>query len=751
MRRRLLLVVRDLSRRFAPSVWGSRASRHWLAPGALTLFCALLACAAPAHAIYGPAAGGLGAEIVSVDNASDEQGDASSTDAAISSDGRYVVFQTKATNFFENDGVPGGDPDPPGTCRSGGIFRYDRVTGELALVADGTEVRLNAKDECELSNLIFRGAENPSVSADGRYVAFSTAQQLVSQDTNENVDVYVRDMDVPLSADRKDSGAYTLVSAQDGGETPAIYDDSSVNPPLQGGDPGAEVWPNTAISANGQYVAFRSAELPSSLPDSSTPTTPPGQLFVRDLLNRTTTLLTRSSTTGEPVGGANGPATISADGSTVTWVGADAPAQTRFLPGESLDESIPYYLWRRWEQPPSPTRRITGIADPEDPACKEGEGVTQNPTTVGPCYGPLTFPESSLAGISSEAPGLSADGYTVAFLTGSSLRPNIAKADALDVFLTNMSPGVTRKAGTRELTLAVSGAQGDGNAPVTSLALSSDGTHIAFVSQRNAFVLPEPIPTGSFSTTGGQSELDEIDLSTNTLDRAVIGLEGVEPNGSTLTNPTLTANGSTLAFASSASNLIFGDANGFADAFSATLQLPGGTAALPAGVNAGSEGFSFFASGSPELGVSVKRAKDGGVILLVETPGPGKLTAQAHGAISKAASVKAVKKDSVGDDVALTSKVKPKSKSKKKKVPPTVLLANTSAVARSEGTTTLTLHLSSKYVKDLQHVGKLQANVIIDFTPTNPSESTLSDEVSATFLSALPAKKSSRKLKAKKA
>jgi hypothetical protein len=719
-----------------------------LVSGGAPLLCALV-LATPAHAIYGPVTGGLGAEIVSVDNASDEQGDAPTTDADISANGQYVVFQTKATNFFENDGVPGGDPDPSGTCRGGGIFRYDRFTGELQLVADGTEVRLNAKGECDPSQVIFRGAQNPSVSAEGRYVSFSTAQQLVPQDTNENVDVYVRDMDVPLSADRKDSGAYTLVSAQDGGEIPATYDDSSVNPPLQGGDPGAEVWPNTAISANGRYVAFRSAELPSSLPDSATPTTPPGQLFVRDLLNRTTTLLTRSSTTGEPVGGANGPATISADGSTVAWVGADGPAQTRFLPGESLDESTPYYLWRRWGQPQSPTRRITGIADPEDPACKEGEGVTQNPTTVGPCYGPLTFPESSLAGISSEAPGLSADGDTVAFLTGSSLRPNIAKADALDVFLTNMSPGVTRKAGTRELTLAVSGAQGDGNAPVTSLALSSDGTHIAFVSQRNAFVLPEPIPTGSFSTTGGQSELDEIDLSTNTLDRAVIGLEGVEPNGSTLTNPTLTADGSTLAFASSASNLIFGDANGFSDAFSATLQLPGGTAVLPAGVNAGSEGFSFSASGSPELGVSVKRAKDGGVILLVETPGPGKLTAQAHGSISKVASAKTVKKGSVGDDVALTFKVKPKSK--KKKAPPMVLLADASAAARSEGTTTLTLHLASKYVKDLQRVGELKTNVTIDFAPTNPSESMLSDEVSATFLSASPVKKSSGKGKAKKA
>ena len=320
------------------------------------MLCALLAFATPAHAIYGPAAGGLGAEIVSVDNASDEQGNAPTTDADISANGQYVVFQTKATNFFENDGVPGGDPEPPGTCREGGIFRYDRFTGELALVADGTEVRLNAKGECEPSQVIFRGAENPSVSAEGRYVAFSTAQQLVPNvnEHNENVEVYERDMDVPLNADRAGSGAYTLVSAQNGSEEPPVYEDSSISP-IPGGDPGAQLWPNTAISADGRYVLFRSETVPSSLPDRLTPTTPPGQLFVRDLLAKTTTLITRTSpghppeecgtsgtsAGGEPACGATGPATLSADGSTVAWVGSRAPSQTIFLPGESLNELLP--------------------------------------------------------------------------------------------------------------------------------------------------------------------------------------------------------------------------------------------------------------------------------------------------------------------------------------------------------------------------------------------------------------------------
>jgi Tol biopolymer transport system component len=717
---------------------------------ALPVVLGVLFFASSARAIYGPAAGGLGADIVSVDHASDEQANAPTTDADISADGRYVVFQTKATSFFENDSVPGGDPEPAGACREGGIFRYDRDTGELALVADGTEVALNAKGECDPSQVIFRGAENPSISAEGRYVAFSSAQQLVPQvnEHNENVEVYERDMNVPLAADRADSGAYTLVSAKNGSEEPPVYKDSLVSPPIPGGDPGSEVWPNNAISANGEYVLFRSAELPSSLPEGSTPTTPPDQLFVRDLKTKATTLVTRKKKDepeeGRPAGGAFGPATLSADGSTVAWLGEQAPSQTIFLPGEEPHEGTPYYLWRRWQETGATTRRITGVADPEDLACPPGSSVENNATATGTCYGPLTYQEDSAAGLSTP-PSLSADGYMVAFLTGSGVRPNFLKVDSLDLFLTSMAPGVTRKAGTRELTLAVNGAQGDGNASISSLAMSPDGSHIAFVSQRNAFVLSEPAPTGSFSATGGQSELDVIDLATNTLERAVVGLEGVEPNGSTANNPTLSANGSTLAFISSASNLIVDDANGFADAFTASFQAPGGTAVLPAGVNAGSGSFSLTALSSLELGVSVKRAKDGGVTLLVETPGPGKLTAKARGSIPKAASAKTAKKARASGVPARASKAKPK----KKKAPPPVLLASGSATARSEGTTTLTLHISAKYVKDLKRAGKLKANITIAFTPPAPAEA-LSDEVAATFVPATPAKKSSGKGRGKK-
>lgn len=695
-----------------------------------------LVFAASAHALYGPAAGGLGADIVSVDHASDEQADAESTDAAISADARYVVFQTKATNLFEDDGETQQEQEaaePPGTLREGGVFRYDRTTGQLRIVASGNLV---VREGPEAGKLLVRGAENPSVSADGRYIAFSSAQKLVPQVSGENVQVYERDMEKAPSA----TGAYALASARDKGEEPAHF----VNKPTPGGDPGAELWPNTAISADGRYVIFRTV-VASDLPGDATTATPAHQLFVRDLVEKTTTLLSRNESTGEPVestlGPVLGPASISADGSTVAWVSTDAQAQTRFLLGESSDTSLAYYLWRRWQEPATPTRRITGMADPENPACPpEGTVSLAEPSNSGPCYGPLTEAESGGASIASSAPALSADGYTVAFLASPALRPDIAKPGNLDVFLTSMRPGVTRKAGTSELTLSANGSGGRSLGSVESVALSPDGSTIAFNTFRDLFVLGEPAPTGSFRPQPTVSELYAVHLGTHTLERTVLGYGGGEPNGSTSDNPTLSSDGSTIAFVSGASNLIFGDGHsiGFNDAFTATLQTTTGTAPPPSEVNSGSGGFSLTALSSPELGVTVKRARDGGLILLVETPGPGKLTAKARGSIPKAAAAKSSR--------AHKSSARAAKAKKKAKPAPLVLLASATATARSEGTTTLTLHISSRYVKDLKRSGKLKANVTIAFTPPAPAEA-LSDEVSATFVTTSRAKKTSGKRK----
>jgi Tol biopolymer transport system component len=91
---------------------------------------------------------------------------------AISANGRYVVFSSAATNL-------GGTP-PAGTTN---VYRHDRVTHMTAPVS------LNNSGNFGLGSAI-----SPSVSADGRYVAFAyTAGDLVTGDTNDQMDVFLRD------------------------------------------------------------------------------------------------------------------------------------------------------------------------------------------------------------------------------------------------------------------------------------------------------------------------------------------------------------------------------------------------------------------------------------------------------------------------------------------------------------------------------------------------------------------------------
>ena len=90
----------------------------------------------------------------------------------ISADGRYVVFQSSASNLVDGD-----------TNGVSDVFVHDRQSGETSRVSvhsDGPQ----AND----------ASYNPSISADGRYVAFSSyAYNLVPGDINGEADVFVHD------------------------------------------------------------------------------------------------------------------------------------------------------------------------------------------------------------------------------------------------------------------------------------------------------------------------------------------------------------------------------------------------------------------------------------------------------------------------------------------------------------------------------------------------------------------------------
>ena len=342
------------------------------------------------------------------------------------------------------------------------------------------------------------------------------------------------------------------------------------------------------------------------------------------------------------------------------------------------------------------------------------------PTASGPCYGPLTEQESSGSSISSADPGLSADGYTVAFLASPGLRPDVAKPGRLDLFLTSMRPGVTRKAGTSELTLAANGSGSRALPSIESLALSPDGSTIAFTTLRDLFVLGAPAPVGTFSPVPLEKELYVVHLAGDTLERALLGFGGGEPDAGVAVNPTLSENGSVVAFVSGASNIVFGDGHeaGFNDAFTATLQAVAGGGGQAPGTNAGSGGFSLTGEVSPELGVRVKRGRAGEVVVLVETPGPGRVEVKATGTIltlTPAAGHGRSKRHA-----------KPRTRRRR------VVLASSAASAPAEGTTSVTLHLPRKYAGALGRTGRLKAALAIEFLPPSGSEA-LSAEASATF------------------
>lgn len=578
--------------------------------GAAVLAACLLAPAAA------PAAWFPGPEIVSVDNARLEQADGPTVFADISDDGRYVVLQSRATNFF-----PAGDDDPKGSLRQGGIFRYDRQTGVIAVVADGDLVADPG------GALMTRGAVNPSTSADGSNIAFSTAQRLVPEDVNDNVDVYVRDMSRPLGADRAAGGAYELVSALNGAGTPPRYE--ARTPPLPGQTPGANVWPGTAISADGRFVAFRTVEQRSDLAGTGPLGTPAGTVFVRDRAQRTTTLVSRALTDGSPVGTSEAPVVLSADGTTVAWVSNSAPQQTRFIAGESADDQVPFYLWRRWADAGARTRRITGATDLDDPGCPSNGAVANSPTATGPCYGPLTDVEQGGSNITARAPAISGDGYRVAFLTGATPRPTGDGIAGLDLFLTEMGPGVSRKAGTRQLTTDTSGGAARANGDIDSVAMSTDGRRLAFTTTRSAFLLPRPAFVGTPRNNVVPTELFTADLAADSIERVAFAPGNGEANNAVLANPTLAADGQRIAYVSRASNLLPGDANEVADAFVSTVRPPTAGGAAPAGLNQRAASLIADSVTEPELTLRASRRKDGAVLLRIRSPLAGRVAVTA--------------------------------------------------------------------------------------------------------------------------
>ncbi len=191
--------------------------------------------------------------------------------ASVSADGRYVAFQSAATDLVAGD-----------TNGHNDVFVRDMTAGTTTLVS--VDSGGGASDAAS-------GA--PVLSDDGRTVAFwSNATDLVGGDTNAATDVFVRDLD---------AGTTTLVSVDAaGGPSDGFSGSSPIGMP--------------AISADGGHVAFGSGA--TDLVDSDT--NGKTDVFVRDLDLGVTTLVSVDAGGGPSADHSTEPA-LSADGSVVAF------------------------------------------------------------------------------------------------------------------------------------------------------------------------------------------------------------------------------------------------------------------------------------------------------------------------------------------------------------------------------------------------------------------------------------------------
>ncbi|WP_232629100.1 hypothetical protein [Methylobacterium sp. Leaf118] len=206
------------------------------------------------------------------------QGDGASYEATASADGRYVVFTSNAGNLVASD-----------TNGASDIFLRDKVTGvttRVSLGSGGTQTDRNS----------FRA----DLSDNGRYVVFeSLAGNLLANDTNGQVDVFLRDMA---------TGTTKLVSANAGGVI---------------GNAGSY---NAGISADGRYVVFESEATNLVAGDTNSKS----DIFLRDTLAGTTTRLSLAWNGAEGNQASNDPH-ISSDGRFVTF----SSNATNFVRGDT--------------------------------------------------------------------------------------------------------------------------------------------------------------------------------------------------------------------------------------------------------------------------------------------------------------------------------------------------------------------------------------------------------------------------------
>lgn len=439
--------------------------------------------------------------------------------ASMSNDGRYVVFESSANNLVPSD-----------TNATYDVFVHDRYSG--------TTTRVSVSSSGVQGN---NGSHKATISADGRYVAFSSdATNLVAGDTNVRKDVFVHDLILHTTQ---------RVSLNSAG---VESDGHSYDP---------------AISADGSKIAFTSGASNLSASDSNGAF----DIYLRDRTSSTTSLV--SATSSGIAGNADsGMPSISADGKFVTYT-SDA---SDLVAGDTNGFSD-VFLYEN----SGPTQRLsvsTGGAQGNDRSYDSdisddgkliafigaGSNLVAGDSNARPdvfvrntSTGTTTRISLSAAGVEADgtswAPAFSGDGSKVSFF---SVANNLTAGDiytlTTDVFVKDIGSGQIDLVSTNS-----GGVQGLGSSSFSSL--SATGAIVAFDSNATDLVSGD---------TNASVDVFARDTGTGITRRVSLPSDSIAGAAATACcNRQLSGDGRYAVFSSSASNLVPGDTNLVADIF----------------------------------------------------------------------------------------------------------------------------------------------------------------------------------------